>query len=137
MVESGRRSTYNLFVSHSWNASDEYERMIELLENKNRFSFENYSVPSEDPIESSRLEYHLKHKQIKPASVVVVLAGLYSSHSDMIQKEMTMAEDLDKPILGVEPWGSDSTSRKVKRRADEVVGWNAKTVVDQIQSLSP
>lgn len=136
MSSGNRRSKYKLFISHSWSYSDEYKRMESLLEDASYFDFENYSVPQKDAIEGS-VDYKLKHHQIKPASVVIVLAGIYSSHSEMIKKEVRMAEDLDKPILGVEPYGSERTSKYVRNKADEVVGWNTKSVVDAIRDLSP
>lgn len=110
--------------------------MENLLEDASYFDFENYSVPKKDAIDGN-VDHKLKHHQIKPASVVIVLAGIYSSHSEMIKKEVRMAEDLDKPILGVEPYGSERTSKYVRDHADEVVGWSRKSVVDTIRDLSP
>jgi len=139
-LSSKDRSEYRLFISHSWNASDEYERMVDLLDDANYFEYRNYSVPEEDAIDADtdeELEEALREGQIKPASVVVVLAGLYSSYSDWIGREIRIAEDEDKPILGVEPWGSDSTSNYVERHADRMVGWNTDSIVEAIRDLSP
>lgn len=139
-LNSKDRSEYRLFISHSWNASDKYERMVDLLDDANYFEYRNYSVPEEDAIDADtdeELEEALREGQIKPASVVVVLAGLYSSYSDWIGREIRIAEDEDKPILGVEPWGSDSTSNYVKRHADRMVGWNTDSIVEAIRDLSP
>lgn len=139
-LNSKDRSEYRLFISHSWNASDEYERMVDLLDDANYFEYRNYSVPEEDAIDADtdeELEEALRERQIKPASVVVVLAGLYSSYSDWIGREIRIAEDEDKPILGVEPWGSDSTSNYVERHADRMVGWNTDSIVEAIRDLSP
>ena len=139
-LSSKDRSEYRLFISHSWNASDEYERMVDLLDDANYFEYRNYSVPEEDAIDADtdeELEEALRERQIKPASVVVVLAGLYSSYSDWIGREIRIAEDEDKPILGVEPWGSDSTSNYVERHADRMVGWNTDSIVEAIRDLSP
>jgi len=134
------RSEYRLFISHSWNAGDEYERMVDLLDDANYFEYKNYSVPEDDAIDADtdeELEEALREGQIKPASVVVVLAGLYSSYSDWIGREIRIAEEEDKAILGVEPWGSDSTSNYVERHADQMVGWNTDSVVDAVRDLSP
>jgi len=134
------RSEYRLFISHSWNAGDEYERMVDLLDDANYFEYKNYSVPEDDAIDvdtDEELEEALRESQIKPASVVVVLAGLYSSYSDWIGREIRIAEEEDKAILGVEPWGSDSTSNYVERHADQMVGWNTDSVVDAVRDLSP
>lgn len=139
-LSSKDRSEYRLFISHSWNASDEYERMVCLLDDANYFEYRNYSVPEEDAIDADtdeELEEALREGQIKPASVVVVLAGLYSSYSDWIGREIRIAEDEDKPILGVEPWGSDSTSNYVERHADQMVGWNTDSIVEAIRDMSP
>ena len=36
--------TYNLFISHSWSYSDQYDRLIRLLRERAHFSFRDYSV---------------------------------------------------------------------------------------------
>jgi hypothetical protein len=139
-LNSEDRSEYRLFISHSWDYSDEYERMEDLLDEANYFDYRNYSVPEEDEIDADseeKLEEALREGQIKPSSVVVVLAGLYSTYSDWIGREIRIAEEEDKPILGVEPWGSDNSSAYVKRHADRMVGWNADSVVEAIRDMSP
>ena len=41
--------TYDLFISHSWRYSDEYNRMVELLNEAPSFKWRNYSCPEHDP----------------------------------------------------------------------------------------
>ena len=41
-----------------------------------------------------------------------------------------------KPILAIEPWGSEKTSVKVKNAADKVVGWNTESIVSGIRELA-
>jgi hypothetical protein len=135
-----RRQDYPIFVSHSWDYDQEYARLVRLLEKANRFDFRNYSVPEEENFDTEsdeELERVLREKQIKPSSVVVVLAGLYSTHSQWIGKEIEIAESEGKPILGVEPWGNDRTSNHVEQHADEMVGWNKDSITDSIRDLSP
>lgn len=135
-----RRSEYRLFISHSWDYDDEYQRLVGLLDDADRFKYRNYSVPEEEQIDATsddELEEALREGQIKPASVVIVLAGLYSTYSDWIGKEIRMAREEDKPILGVKPWGSDKTSDYVSSLSDEMVGWNTTSIVDAIRDLSP
>ena len=134
------RSEYRVFISHSWDYSDEYERMVDLLEEANYFQYSNFSVPAEEEIDADsdeELAEALREGQIKPASVIVVLAGLYSTYSDWIGKEIRIAEDKNKPILGVEPWGSSRSSDYVEQHADEMVGWNTDSVVEAIREMSP
>jgi hypothetical protein len=134
------RNEYRVFISHSWDYADEYERMVDLLNDAKYFNYKNYSVPQEEELDAAtvkELKRKLREKQIKPASVVIVLAGLYSTHSKWIGREIRIANDEGKPILGVEPWGSERTSNYVKKHADEVAGWNTKSIVDSIRNLSP
>lgn len=135
-----RRQDYAIFISHSWEYDQEYARLVHLLRKADRFDFRNYSVPQEEKFDTDtdeELEEVLREKQIKPSSVVVVPAGLYSTYSDWIGKELRIAETEGKPILGVKPWGNDRTSNYVERYADMMVGWNTDSIVDGIRDLAP
>lgn len=137
--DKSRRKGYRLFISHSWDYSDEYHRMTELLDDENRFQYENYSVPEHDELDttSDRELRRALRDQIKPASVVIVLAGMYSHHSKWIGKEIDITENMEKAILGVEPYGRQRTPKRVQNAADEMVGWRTNSVVSAIRNLSP
>ena len=131
--------TYYLFVSHSWTYSDAYEKFINLLDNADYFSYKNYSVPKDDPIhdaDNSRELYEAIKNQVKHVNVVIILAGVYSSYSKWINKEIEIAKELGKPILAVEPFAAEKTSSKVKEAADKVVKWNTDSIVSAIRELS-
>lgn len=133
------RSGYDLFISHSWKHDSDYDGLIELLNEKNHFSYRNYSVTKKEKVEGKSdraLKRHIKNKQIKPASVVIVIAGMYSTYSDWIGKEVRIAEELDKPILSVKPWGAERTSY-ITNKADATAGWNKTTIVREIRNLAP
>lgn len=139
-LKANRREGYDLFISHSWKYNSDYNRLEGRLDDRNYFSYRNYSVTKKEKVEGKSnpaLKRHIKNKQIKPASVVVVLAGMYSEYSDWIGKEVRIAEELDKPVLGVKPWGSKRTPSYITRKADKMVGWNTKTIVRGIRELSP
>lgn len=136
---SADRSGYDLFISHSWRHNSDYDGLIELLDEKSHFSYRNYSVTKKEKVEGKSdraLKRHIKNKQIKPASVVIVIAGMYSTHSDWIGKEVRIAEDLDKPILSVKPWGAERTSY-ITNKADATAGWNKTSIVREIRDLAP
>lgn len=40
----------------------------------------------------------------------------------------------NKPIIAVEPWGSERTSVVVKNAANAIVGWNAKSVANAVRN---
>jgi len=47
-----------------------------------------------------------------------------------------MAQEMDKPIIGVRPWGAERISNLVQENADVIVGWNGESVVGAIQDYS-
>ncbi len=132
---------YNLFISHSWAYQDAYEKLINLLDKDSTFTYSDYSVPKDDPIHTDGTDsalYNAIKEKISHASVVLILAGVYSSYSKWIDKEITIAQtefNSPKKIIAVEPWGAQRTSAKVKNAADAIVGWNSKSVIDAIKRL--
>lgn len=105
--------TYNLFISHSWTYSDAYDGLVRLLDNDPYFHFRNYSVPKNDPIHSAGSDaalYRAIKNQIAPPSVVLILAGVYSTYSRWINKEIEIAQSefmAPKPIIAIKPWGAE------------------------------
>ena len=73
--------------------------------------------------------------QMKYASVVVILAGVYASYSESIDMEIRIATELDKRILAIEPFGAEKTSLKVKVWSDKVVRWSTESIVNAIREL--
>lgn len=135
-------STYNLFISHSWAYSNAYEGLLKLLDNYPSFSYRDYSVPRNDPIHNAPRASDLREaikRQMQNASVVVVLAGVYSTYSKWIGEEISLAQKgftYQKPILAIAPWASKSTSTAVKNAADKIVSWNSNSIVSAIEELA-
>lgn len=130
--------TYNLFISHSWTYSIQYNGLVRLLDANPYFSYKNYSVPKDNPIHNAPYQYQLKEairKQMQPASCVIILAGVYSTYSKWINIEIELAKEMGKRIIAVEPWGSLCTSAVVKNAAHEVVGWNTASIVRAIRGF--
>lgn len=133
--------TYNIFISHSWTYGDAYDKLVKMLDNEPRFSYRNYSVPKDSPIhnvpnENALLEAIKERMQF--CDVIVILAGVYSSYSKWINKEIQLANKgftNPKPIVAVQPWGSERTSQIVKDNAHKIVGWNASPIVSAIREL--
>lgn len=129
---------YNLFISHSWTYSDEYDRLVKLLDSAKYFKYKNYSVPKDDPIHNAtpqELREAIK-AQMAPASCVLILAGVYATYSKWINIEIDLAKngfDNPKRIIAIEPWGSERTSQVVKDAADEIVKWNIDSIIAAIR----
>lgn len=134
--------THNLFISHSWAYDNTYEGLIRLLDNRTHFFYKNYSIPKDDPIHTNGTNkqlYDAIYNKISPCGVVLILAGVYSSYSKWIDKEIQIAKQefsFVKPIIAIEPRGSERTSGYVKNNADIIVGWNTESIVDAIRELN-
>ena len=130
---------YNLFISHSWNHGDAYDRLENLLKARAYFDYRNYSVPKDDPIHTNETDkdlYEAIRNRIQLTQVVVNMAGVYATYSKWINKEIDIAQNafaVATSILAVEPWGSEKTSLVVKNAAEKIVGWNTESVVDAFQ----
>jgi len=125
---------YRVFVSHSWEYSEQRERIEKFLDDENQLDWQNFSVPEDDPMEfedKNDLRQQL-YQQVGQANVVIVVAGMYVSHSEWIEEEIEMADHFEKPIIGVRPNGNERLPAVVKEEADEIVGWRQKSIVDAI-----
>jgi len=128
---------YNLFISHSWSYSDAYEGLVNLLDKAecDGFYYKNYSVPKDDPIHHANNDKQLKdaiRNQMKYASCVLILAGVYATYSKWINIEIELAKEMGKRIIAISPWGAERISSVVRDGSDVVVGWNTKTIVNEI-----
>jgi hypothetical protein len=134
--------TYNIFISHSWAYSDAYEKLIKLLEKKPYFSFKDHSVPKNDPIHNapnSTKLYEAIVRQMRSCHIVIIMAGVYSTYSTWINKEIWIANNefsYKKPILGVKPWANTRVSSTVQNNSDRLVGWNSSSIVGAIKEIS-
>lgn len=132
---------YHIFISHSWAYSDAYDKLKELLDKDINFSYIDYSVPKNDPIHNANNDtelYKAIKMQIAKASVIIILAGVYSTYSKWIKKEIKIAQtefETAKKIIAVEPWASERTSIIVKTAADKIVGWNSSSIIKAIKEL--
>lgn len=129
---------YKLFISHSWGYSDAYEKLIRLLNNADRFSYSNYSVPKNDPVHNAANAKELEdaiYEQMRFTNVVIILAGVYASYSKWIGKEIKLAQGFPtrKPIIAIEPFGAEKTSKVVRDAADTVVSWSTSSIVSAIR----
>jgi hypothetical protein len=131
---------YRLFISHSWTYGDAYDRLVDFFNEHPLFKWSNYSVPKDDPIHNANNDkalYEAIKAQISLVNCVVILAGVYSTYSKWIKKEIEISKEVfKKPIVAVERWGSERTSTVVKDNADIVVKWNSASIVDAIRKYA-
>lgn len=125
---------YNIFISHAWHRSEHYNKIVEWLNSYSFLDWRNYSVPKEHPLDS-RNNIELRNdltNQIRPASCVIILSGMYAAYSDWIEYELNEAYRMKKYIIAVEPWGQERMPKIIKEKASATVGWNSASVVKAV-----
>lgn len=135
---------YNIFISHAWKYGDEYERLVDLLNNANYFSYKNYSAPEEhplknldgSPVQTKQEVMDAIDRKIKNSQIVLVISGMYANNREWMQYEIDTAVCMGKPIIAVKPWGNTRTPKYVENMADETVGWNTDSIVRAIRNYS-
>ena len=135
---------YRLFISHAWKYGDEYQRLVDLLNEADYFYWTNYSAPSDNPLKNkdgsdvtnkSEITSAIKRK-ITPTNIVVVISGLYANNREWMEKEVELAQELNKPIIAVKPWGNTKMPTYITNVADIVVNWNTNSIVSAIRNYS-
>ena len=130
-------TNYRIFISHSWTYSSQYSGIVGLLRQRPYFAFTDYSVPQHDPIHTSGTDaalYQAIKNKIQLCNVVLILAGVYSSYSKWIDKEIRISKiDFSKPVIAVRPLGNINISSIVSQNADEIVSWNTESIVSAIR----
>jgi hypothetical protein len=133
-------TNYRLFISHSWTYGDAYEKLVSFFNEHTYFKWTDYSVPKNDPIHDAANQialYNAIKNQIAPVNCVVILAGVYSTYSKWINKEIEISKQVfRKPVVAVEPWASEKTSKVVKDNADVIVKWQSSSIVKAIRDYS-
>nr|WP_315138041.1 TIR domain-containing protein [uncultured Capnocytophaga sp.] len=129
---------YRIFISHSWAYSEAYDKVEDFLK-KEKVLFYDHSVPKYDPVHTNGTDKQLYEKieaKIKGCSCVIILAGVYASYSKWINKEIEIAKKYNKPIIAVQPWGVERTSKIVKNAATIIVGWNAVSIANAVKKYA-
>ena len=124
-----------LFVTHVFSDSEDYQRVFEFLESVDKFFYINTSEPDNVPggggKEALQDEFR---RQIEPAEVVVILAGQYEENREWFEFQLNVAGAFKKPVLAIKPFGGVSeTPAAVSSRANDVVDWNDRSMVDAIR----
>ena len=124
---------YNLFISHAWSYSESYRTVCRWLD-ESGIAYRNYSVPQHNPIDSDvSLKAQLR-EQVRCASIVIIISGMYAAHSKWIDYEIDVAKEYGKYIIGLRPWGQERVPLKIQNCADEMVGWNSAPLIQAIKN---
>lgn len=134
----------HVFISHSWNYSDHYDKLSEWIFDENwrsgqaSLDFRNFSVPKNDPIHNANNDKQLREAifdKISRSHVIIIPTGMYAEYSKWIKKEIEGSNSYRKPILAVNPRAQERKSSTVTDNAAEIVGWNKQVIIDKIWQL--
>ncbi len=126
---------YRLFVSHPWQEDDDYLRLFEYLGDTKEFYYVNLSAAIDKPLGHDELRAELE-RQISGAEVVIMLSGQYPEHAEDLDLQLATAKRHAKPILAVEPFGPNNMDDAIRTKADKIVPWYNRSIVDGIKFLA-
>ena len=123
----------NIFISHAWKYNKDYYTIENWL-NVSPLIYHNYSVPEHDPLDANNTK-KLKEQlteQIRHASVVIIIAGMYTNHSYWIQYEIDEAVRMEKKIVAIKPHGNTYMPTNLQNVAHELINWNSQSLLSAI-----
>ena len=130
-----QRDPIRVFVTHDWQASDDYLRVFEYLESARNFYYRNCSTPDKPPagvgVEPRREDLR---RQINSAEVVIAFGSMAATQSEMLVFQVNYAKASDKPVVLLGGFGKEIVvPRYITDLADEKVGWDERALVDAIR----
>jgi len=126
----------NTFISHSWKHDNHYQKIVDFLNSDPTFKWEGYSIPINDPVHTNGTDADLRLKidnHMKNSSVIILIAGVYASHSRWIDAEIDIAQKYNKPIITVLLWSAERSSDRAQSAATEVVAWQSNSIIQAIK----
>jgi len=124
-----------VFVTHTFEESDDYHRVFEFLESVDRFYYLNVAKPENSPSEGGldAIKDELI-QQIKSSEAFVVVSDVFNKNPDLVSYMMDVAEANGIGMIATKPFGGMAeTAPGVVERAQEHVEWNDRELVDAIK----
>lgn len=129
---------YHLLISHSWKYSNQYETIRTWLNRSPYFSWSDYSVCCDEPL-NTHTDWQLQNalsNRIANCSAVIVVSGMYANYSKWIDFEIDTAIRYGKPIIGIRPWGAERIPAKIQNNSTVMVYWQSASLVEAIRQYA-
>lgn len=129
---------YSVFVSHSWDHSDDLINLHNLLNKREYFYHDSQEVTKDNPINSKNAIYIKRRLRelIRNSNILLALAGIYASHSEWMSWEIETAKELGIPIVGIIPRGQERISKVVSNNSIEDIHWNTESIIQAIRNYA-
>jgi hypothetical protein len=129
-----QQNPIRIFVSHAFEANEDYARVFDYLESSHNFYYKNCSAIEPSPGHDKEAVRQELRRQISLAEVVVIPAAMYKGYRELIDFELNCAKGLDKPVVVLETFGvREKLPVQLEALADEKVEWNEREMVDAIK----
>lgn len=129
---------YRLLISHSWKYSTQYQTIVGWLDSTLYFKWSNHSVSADNPL-NTKIKKELKEQltqQMRGCSAIIVVTGMYASYSEWIDYEIDEAIRMNKPIIGIKPWGNERVPKKISDNTTTLVGWNSASLISAVRNYA-
>lgn len=124
---------YPLFISHSWSTDNDFEKLIHLLHQDESFSYSFYAVNWNDKLYQNGTSFHvyqaLKY-QLLPSSLMIYQTGRYDIFEKWIHEEVSMAQEMNKPILALSQQETVLTSEE-KIFCNHLIYWDSSLITPE------
>lgn len=135
---------YDFFLTHAWRYHDDWRRLVEQLDACPGLAWRNFSVPWYDPAldprtdTGGRIIRRTLEGQIRPARVVILLAGVFEAPSarKWVDLELALAREYEKPILALPRWGEASCPESIVAVADGTASWDIRSLLAAADSAN-
>jgi hypothetical protein len=129
------RDPIRVFVTHSFEESDDYVRVFEYLESARNFYYRNCGNLALEPgARSQDVVREELRKQIAAAEVIIALASLYPEQQDLLIFELNYSKASDKPVVFLPLFGREQPKIKtLDGLIDEIVAWDERALVDAVK----
>lgn len=127
--------TYSIFISHCWDYNDSLIDLKNLLNKEDGLVASYEEVTIDAPINSEDEKYikRVLNARIAASDVFIVVAGMYTAHSDWMKWEIEKAVANEIPIIGIRPHGSKRIPQVVTEYAKIIVGWYTPSIIKAIR----
>lgn len=123
-----------VFVTHLWEASDDYLRVFEYLESARNFFYKNSSTPDQRPVGDKEALKEDLRRQIAPAEAVIALSSLFERDRDLFTFQLLYAQACQKPVILLKSFGeSRPVPKSISDLADELIEWDERALVDAVR----
>lgn len=125
---------YKIFISHTNECSDDMKSLKKILDQKGfpNVDFEEASKELSVDCENSEYTKQVLKRKIANADLFIAISSNESPPSDWLQWEMQTSYENQVPIIGVVPWGKQTTSSAIKEYSAVSVKWNTESIINAI-----